>query len=162
MPITITCADGANDFSCCDGSSNNDHDFSGLILDDGSIQQRFINPIQIARKASSVLVWDEHSNWRDVLVSDVAAASDVNELAALLVACRGVVSGFTREIFTNVTGSIVVTATIPSDTSKVMVIVGGIIAREGATLPDQHYTISGQTISFNENPESETVQVFIF
>lgn len=88
MAITITCADGANDFTCCAGTTTNDHDFKGVIVDDGTHEQRLINPIQLARKASSVLVFDENGSYVDIAVADVAAASNVNELVALLIACR--------------------------------------------------------------------------
>ena len=157
MATTITCADGANDFTCCDGTTTNDHDFKGVIIDDGTHEQRLINPIQLARKASSVLVFDENGSYIDIAVADVAAASTVNELAALLIACRASTGGVIREIFTNVTTTITVIATIPNDTDNVVVFVGSLLAKE-----TDHYTITGQNISFTENPESETVQVFIF
>lgn len=154
---TITCADGANAFTCCAGTTTNDHDFFGVIIDDGVHEQRLINPIQLARKASSVLVFDENGSYIDVLVSDVAGVSTVNELVAVLIACRETPLGVVREVFTNVTAPITVVETIPEDTDKVVVFVGSLLAHGGVD-----YTISGQQISFTENPESETVQVFIF
>jgi len=161
MAITITCTDGQNSFSCCDGVTSTDHDFFGVLIDDGTTEQRVINPVQISRKAASVLVWDSAGNYRDILVSEVAAASTVSELAALILVCRGGAgsSGFTREIFTGVSGSITVSETIPGDTSKVVVFVGGIIAKE-----TDHYTISGQQINWaiDNTPDNETIQVFIF
>lgn len=160
MAITITCTDGAADFDCCDGSTTNDHDFQGVILDDGSTEQRVINPLQLARKASSVLVFDQNGNYRDVLVSEVSAASTVNELAALLIACRstsGGGGGFTKEVFTSVSSTITVVETMPSDLDNLVVFIGGIIAKQ-----TDDYSISGQDISFTENPDNETVQVFIF
>ena len=160
MAITITCTDGANDFDCCDGSTTNDHDFSGVMLDDGTVVQRIVNPLQLSRKASSVLVFDENSNYRDVLVSEVSAASTVNELAALLVACRstsGSGGGFSKEVFTGVSNTITVSQTLPSDKDMVVVMVGGLIAKETTD-----YSFSGQDISFTENPDNEVVQVFIF
>lgn len=155
--ISITCADGVEPFTCCDGDSN-DHDFSGIIVNDGINEQRLINPLQLARKASSVLVFDEHGSYLDIPVAEVSGVSTVNELSAVLLACRCSCSDYvTREVFSNVTGTITVTATIPAVTSNVVVFVGSLLAQETAD-----YTISGQQISFTENPESETVQVFIF
>lgn len=157
MATTITCADGDNDFTCCAGTTTNDHDFKGVIIHDGTHEQRLINPIQLVRKASSVLVFDENGSYIDIAVADVAAASTVNELAALLVACRASTGGVIRETFTSVTTTITVSATIPNDTDNVVVFVGFLLAKE-----TDHYTITGQNISFTENPEGETVQVFIF
>ena len=161
MPITITCADGENDFTCCSGSTTNDHNFSGVLLDDSSSVQRIINPIQIARNVSSVLVWDEHGNYKDIPVTEVSGVSSVNQLSAILSQCRSVSGGieFTREVYSGVNGTVTVAHPIPEDTDNIVVFVGGIIARIG-----DDYTINGQDIEWaaDNTPESETVQIFIF
>lgn len=160
MPITITCVNTTDvPFTCCDGSTSNSHAFSGVIVDDGNKEQRFAGDIQISRKASSVLVFNDSGEFRDIPVSEVAAASTVNQLASIISACQtdGVGGGYTKEVFTGVTGSVTISATMPVDLDKLVVHVGGLIANRV-----DHYTVTGQTISFNEDPENEIVQVFVY
>lgn len=161
MATTISCSDGSNTFPCCDGGGNADHNFSGIIFDVDGQEHRLINQIQANKGAASVTVWDSEGNYLNVLVSDVAAAATPDELLALISVCRPPtdVLGFTREIFTNVSGNITVSKSIPADTDKLIVVSGGIIAKE-----TDHYTISGQDIVWPAGniPGNEVIQVFIF
>jgi len=158
MPITITCIDGVQNFMCCDGGSG-EYNFEGLRIYDGVNHMLFNNPIKLAKKASSVLVWDGDGSYKDIPVSEVDGVSTVNQLVATIASCRQVTGGgFSREVAFNVTNSFTLyNVTVPDDRTKMVVFVGGVIATEFV-----NYTVSGQTITLTENADSEIVQVFIF